>query len=386
MTQRLIPFLFVIALIVASCSKTETNFTVRGTITHAEGDTIYLEELHPTSLKPVGKVQINKNGEFKFEGKTSMPTYYLLKLSDQNFITLLIDSAEHVTVHADAANFYSEYNVAGSVGSEQVHLLDSKLKQTTAKLDSLESLNNVYKGNPDYENMAPKWSAQYDAIVEEQVEFSTNFVRENPFSMASVLALYQKFNNNDPNYIIRDLQVMRTAASALNSIYPNSEQVQALYNNTLQYVRQEQAARMRKIIDENGQNSPDIVLPDMNGKEVALSSLRGKVVLLHFWAAVERNSRIQNPVLVELYKKYKSKGFEIYQVSVDQNRAEWVDAIDKDHLTWTNVGDMNGSKLAVGNYNVQSIPFNYLLDKDGVIVGKNLQGPALDKAVGNLFK
>ena len=121
-------------------------------------------------------------------------------------------------------------------------------------------------------------------------------------------------------------------------------------------------------------------------KEIALSSFKGKAVLVQFWAAVDRNSRIQNPVLVELYKKYKNKGFEIYQVSVDQNRAEWVDAIDQDHLTWANVGDMNGSKLAVGTYNVQSIPYNYLLAKEGAIVGKNLQGPALDKAVGNLFK
>ncbi|HPF50649.1 MAG TPA: TlpA disulfide reductase family protein [Draconibacterium sp.] len=386
MTRRILLFLFVTAIIFGSCSKPGNHFTISGTITHAEGDSIYLEELHTTTIKQIAQTKIHKNGQFKFEGRTSIPTFYLLKLSDQNFITLLVDSAEQVIVEADAANFYDEYNVSGSVGSEQVHSLDKKLKETRSKLDSLESLNEVYKGNPDYQNMAAKWSAQYDAIVEDQVNFSTNFVKENPFSMASVLALYQKFDNNNPNYIIRDLQVMRTAASALNSIYPNSEQVQALYNNTLQYVRQEQAARMRKIIEEQGQNSPDIVLPDPSGKDVALSSLKGKPVLLQFWAAVDRNSRIQNPVLVELYKKYSGKGLQIYQVSVDQNRAEWVDAIDKDKLTWINVGDMQGCKVVVGNYNVQAIPYNYLLDKDGIIVGKNLQGPALDKAVGNLFK
>jgi len=386
MTRRVLLFLFVIAIILGGCSKPGNHFTISGTITHAEGDSIYLDELHTTTIEQIGQTKINKNGQFKFEGHTSIPTFYLLKLSDQNFITLLVDSAEQVIVEADAANFYDEYNVSGSVGSEQVRSLDKKLKETRSKLDSLESLNEVYQGNPDYQNMAPKWSAQYDAIVEDQVNFSTNFVKENPFSMASVLALYQKFSDSDPNYIIRDLQVMRTAASALNSIYPNSEQVQALYNNTLQYVRQEQAARVKKMIEEQGQNSPDIILPDPNGKDVALSSLRGKPVLLQFWAAVDRNSRIQNPVLVELYKKYRSKGLQIYQVSVDQNRAEWVDAIDKDKLTWVNVGDMKGSRVAVGIYNVQTIPYNYLLDKDGVIVGKNLQGPALDKAVANLFK
>ena len=377
--------LFAIAVILVSCSKNDNQFTINGIITHAEGDTIYLDKLLTNGVEPVGKARIDKNGEFCFKGQTSIPTYYLLKLSDHNFITLLVDSAENVVVQADEANFGREYSVTGSLGSEQVQLLDSKLKNTQNRLDSLHSLNNLYDGNPDYDAIRPRWAEEYDSIVEEQIEFSTKFVRENPFSMASVLALYQKFDRNDPGYIIQDLQVMKTAASALNTIYPNSEQVKALYNNTLQYVRQEQAAKMRKFIEEQGENSPDIVLPDPNGNEIALSSLRGKVVLLQFWAAVDRGSRIQNPVLVELHKKYKSKGFEIYQVSLDQNRAEWVDAIDEDKLNWTNVGDMKGSVMATRIYNVQSIPYNYLLNTDGSIAAKNLQGPALDKALAKLL-
>ncbi len=384
MTYRVLFFLVAAMLLLAGCKK-EKGFTIRGKITHAEGKEIVLEELHTTSLKKIAETKINKKGEFEIKGVTGIPTFYLLKLTDQNFITLLVDSAETITVEADAANFHREYNVAGSPGSEQVKLLDSKLKETRNKLDSLRSLDNLYTGNPEYDDVRPRWAEEYDEIVEEQIEFSTDFVRENPFAMASVLALYQKFNNNDQFYIVRDLQVMKTAASALYSIYPNSEQVQALYNNTLQFVRQQQAEKMQQFIQEQGENSPDIVLPDADGKEIALSSLKGKIVLLQFWAAVDRGSRIQNPVLVEAYKKYKRKGFEIYQVSVDQNRAEWVDAIDKDGLSWINVGDMEGSKKAAAVYNIQSIPFNYLLDKEGAIVAKNLQGPALNKALAQLL-
>ena len=377
--------LFAIAVVLGSCSKNENQFSISGVVTHAEGDTIYLQELLNSQIKPIDKAKIDKKGEFEFKGQTSIPTFYLLRLNS-SLITLLVDSAEQVFVQADKANFGREYIVSGSTGSEQVRMLDSKLQDTRSKLDSLKSLNNLHDGNPAYDAIRPRWSDEYDSIVKDQIEFSTNFVRENPFSMASVLALYQKFDNNDPNFIVRDLQVMKTAASALNSFYPESEQVKALYNNTLQFVRREQAAKMKQFIEEQGENSPDIVLPNPDGKEIALSSLRGKVVLLQFWAAVDRGSRIQNPVLVELYKKYKNKGFEIYQVSIDDNRAEWVDAIDKDKLSWINVGDMEGSVIATRNYNVQSVPYNYLLDKDGVIVAKNLQGPALDKAVGKLFK
>lgn len=385
MTYRVLFFLAAAVLVLGSCKK-DNEFTIRGTITHAEGETIYLEELLTASRKQVGETKINSKGEFEFTGVTGIPTFYLLKLADDNFIYLLVDSAETVTIEADAANLYRQYNVEGSLGSEQVKELDLKLKETRHKLDSLQSLHDLYNGNPEYDNVAPIWSQEYNTIVEKQTEFSTNFVKNNPFSMASVLALYQKFNPTDQNYIISDLQVMRTAASALNSIYPQSKQVQALYNDALQFVRQQQAAKMQQFIEEEGDNSPDIVLPNPDGNEVALSSLRGNVVLLQFWAAVERGSRIQNPVLVEVYKKYKNKGFEIYQVSVDENRSEWVDAIDADNLSWTNVGDMQGSILATRVYNVQSIPFNYLLDKEGVIIAKNLTGPALDKAVAQALK
>jgi peroxiredoxin len=143
---------------------------------------------------------------------------------------------------------------------------------------------------------------------------------------------------------------------------------------------------LRRFIDEAGTNSPEILLPDQKGNDIALSSLRGKYVLLHFWSALDQNSRIVNPVLAEAYQKYRNKGFEIYQVSVDKDRQPWINAIQNDKLTWTNVGDMNGSNQAVMHYNIQSIPFNYLLDKDGVVIARNLNGPALDRTLSNLLK
>ena len=342
-----------------------------------------MEELEVSSRKPLGEVKIDKNDEFEFKGETGIPTYYLLRISN-NIITLLVDSVENVVVEADIANFSREYNVEGSLGSSLLKDLIIKLNTTKHKLDSLESLDKLYQGNPDYNSLKPKWAELYNKIVQDQVDYSTNFVLTNPFSMTSIYALYQKFK--DGSYVVRDLQTMRTAASALNSIYPNSKHVEALYQNTLQILQEERAVRVQKFIEEQGENSPDIVLPDQDGNEIALSSLRGKMVLLQFWAAEDRGSRIVNPVLVEAYKKYKRKGFEIYQVSVGENRIEWVDAIDKDKLNWINVGDMKGSVNAVNVYNVQQIPFNYLLDKEGVVIAKNLKGPALDKALSQILK
>ena len=202
--------------------------------------------------------------------------------------------------------------------------------------------------------------------------------------MSSVLALYQKFD--DSNYVVQDLQSLKVAASALNSIFPNSEHVKALYANTQRLMIQEKNSKLKDFIAQNGEDSPDISLPNANGREVSLSSLSGKVVLIQFWSAQNRDSRIQNEALVELYRKYKSRGLEIYQVSVDTDRSAWLNAIEKDGLSWINVGDMKGSISALNLFNIQSIPSNYILGKDKIIVAKNLQGPALDQAIGKLTK
>lgn len=381
--NRLIFFLVVSVIVLSGCRKSN-EFSISGKITHAEGDTIYLEELLVSKSVPYAKVKIDKKGEFEFKGKVSIPTYYLLKLSDNNFITLLVDSTDNVYIEADEANFGKEYNIQGSLGSIQIKELTENLNRTEYKLDSLRQLNNLYRNSPGYDSLNVKWNQQFAAIIEEQSKFSTNFVLNNPFSMASVFALYQKYR--DQSYVIRDLQTMRTAASALHAIYPNSTLVKAFYENTLQYLREEKAAKLQKFIEEEGINSPDIVLPDVKGNEIALSSLRGKVVLLHFWAAEDEGSRLLNPLLVDAYQKYKSKGLEIYQVNIGSNRSEWIDAVDKDKLKWINVGDLEGSNKARLSYNIQSIPYNYLLDKEGKILAKNLTGIELDKALAQILK
>jgi peroxiredoxin len=202
--------------------------------------------------------------------------------------------------------------------------------------------------------------------------------------MASVLALYQKFD--DSNYVIQDLHSLKVAASALNSIFPKSEHVKALYANTMRLMNQEKNSKIQQFISEVGTSFPDIKLPNANGRDIVLSSLNDKVILIQFWAAVNPDSRIQNQALVELYKKYRSRGLEIYQVSIDTDRSAWLNAISQDGLSWINVGDMKGSLQAVNAYNIQFIPSNYILDKDRQIVTKNLLGPDLDRAIGALLK
>ncbi|HKJ43892.1 MAG TPA: TlpA disulfide reductase family protein [Sunxiuqinia sp.] len=381
--KRIFLLIISIATILVAC-KEKHDYTISGHISNASGKYIYLDELKVTTSENIDSARINKKGEFELDGDVHYPTFYLLKLSERNFITLLVDSGEHVQVDADAANFSRDYVVKGSDGSKLVKELTEHLSRTKHQLDSIRSLHVIFRTDPNYPELKKKWDKEYDEVIEKQREYSKKFITDHPFSMSNVLALYQKFD--DDNFVIQDLQSLKTAASALNSFYPNSEHVKALYANTIKLMRDEQNAKLRKLIQEKGQNSPDIVLPNTDGKKVALSSLQGKVVLVQFWSSKDKASRIMNPVLVQLYKKYHRKGFDIYQVSVDENRYDWLNAIEQDGLKkWVNVGDMEGSKDALMDYNVQAIPYNYLLDKDGMILAKDLKGPQLNAALSKLL-
>lgn len=380
--KKITVLVIAIAALMVACNK-PNGFVISGKITNANEKYLYLDELKVSSSIPVDSVKLNKDGTFKFKGKISYPNFYLLRINEKNFVTLLVDTTEKITVYGDASNFARDYVVEGSPGSLLVQELNNKLTVTKHRIDSIRNLADAFR-SVDNPVQKTKWNSELAEIRRKQIDYSTNFVQKHPFSMSSVLALYQKFD--DSNYVIQDLQSLKVGASALNSIFPKSEHVKALYANTQRLMGQVKNNQLQAFIAENGENSPDISLPNPNGRVVSLSSVKAKVVLIQFWSALNRDSRYQNQALVELYNKYKSKGLEIYQVSIDTDRNAWLSAIEQDGLSWINVGDMKGSVSAQHNYNIQTIPFNYILDDERRIVARDLMGPALDQAIGKLTR
>ncbi len=143
-----------------------------------------------------------------------------------------------------------------------------------------------------------------------------------------------------------------------------------------------------------GDTAPEIALKNPDGEVMKLSDLRGKVVLIDFWAAWCRPCRMENPNVVKLYKKYKDQdfkygeGFTVYSVSLDRNKTDWVKAIEQDGLIWDNhVSDLKfWSSQAARTYNVNSIPATFLIDENGVILARNLRGGALESALSKMVK
>ena len=167
------------------------------------------------------------------------------------------------------------------------------------------------------------------------------------------------------------------------NLYPESEPVQALHtqvaNLKIKFNREKLLAF--------GAISPEIALPDPEGETITLSSTRGKIVLLDFWAAWCNPCRMENPNLVSNYAKYKNKGFEIYQVSLDRKREDWVSAIKNDHLEkWIHVSDLQFWKsVVVQQYQLDQIPTNFLLDREGKIIAKDVRGEALSEKLSEIF-
>jgi thiol-disulfide isomerase/thioredoxin len=168
-----------------------------------------------------------------------------------------------------------------------------------------------------------------------------------------------------------------------------------LFFATAAFVSQKQDKNAPPVGTQVGNQAPDIDLQDPNGKTIKLSSLRGKMVLLDFWASWCGPCRFENPNVVKAYEKFKdakfkdgSKGFTVYNVSLDQNKQRWVDAIQKDNLTWEyHVSDLKGwYSSAASLYGVQSIPANFLLDAKGVIIAKNLRGQLLEQEIAKHIK
>jgi peroxiredoxin len=135
-----------------------------------------------------------------------------------------------------------------------------------------------------------------------------------------------------------------------------------------------------------GSQAIEFVQADIEGKQVALSSFKGKYVLVDFWASWCRPCREENPNVVRAYNKFKEKNFTVLGVSLDNNRAPWLKAIKADALAWTQVSDLKGwNNEAAAKYNIQSIPQNFLLDPSGKIIAKNLRGPELESRLCELL-
>ena len=384
--RPLINILSIAFIIITLSGCYSDNYRIKGTIANANDRTLVLEKMQLDRDFAVDSLQLDENGKFSFHGeKLGIPTFFKLKLSDNNYITLLLDSTEHVTVTADANNLENTYRLEGSIESKKVQILNERLKTLRRSVDSLLT---VYESLPADGNALKKNEIGRQLLLEldEHKSFIGSFVMDNPRSFASYYALFQRLSDNTMvlNVMDKKEQVyFATIATSLNLMYPESPRVKQLYNYVLSAKVQERRQRITQELQENAEETiPEIKEKNIKGEEIALSSLKGKVVLLSFWASWDEASRRANDHLKKVYQQYEDQGFEIYQVSLDRSKVLWENAVIKDELPWINVSDLRYTdSFPARLYNINQIPANYLISRDGDIIGKNLFGHLLEEKV-----
>ncbi|MCK4853451.1 MAG: TlpA family protein disulfide reductase, partial [Bacteroidales bacterium] len=230
-------------------------------------------------------------------------------------------------------------------------------------------------------------AAAYDEIIQGQRRYSIQFILEHMTSMASIYALYQKIDDN--NFVLnenRDIQMVKITSQSLDTIYPTSEHVQALKRDAANLETSLYTQRLQQVIASSESTLPEIRLPDPDGDTIALSSLRGNVILLSFWASWDQASVATNVQIRGIYDRYHAMGLEIYQVSFDNDREAWMKAIQFDELPWINVSELSYPESSVAHiYNLQELPVMFLIDRKGQIVGRDYNRIDLDRNIQRLL-
>lgn len=367
--------------------KDKGSVSIKGVIKGETKKYIYINKVDVNTPVFLDSANISRKGVFHFRIKAKDPDFYQLGFSTSDFITLLAEPGENIKLEFEGKNLFEKYNVKGSPGSEKLRILDFTLNETKRKLDSLSNLYSKISKDSDFENKGPLLEAEYSGLVKEQRKKNIEFILKNTNSLASIKALYQKISSDA--YVLyepRDLQYLKIVNDSLTRYYPNSKHVQALTRDFNKEMNQMSVSRIEQATKNIAPVELDPDLKNIEGKRIRLSSLKGKYVLLTFWSARSNECVQENAILKEYYKLYNKKGFEIYQINLDENESDWKTGVRFDELPWisTREDDPKNPKNAM-LYNVKSLPTNYLYGKDGAIIATNLHGKSLQLKLEQLF-
>lgn len=374
-------------LVMASCSNKNT-VKINGEIEGAGKQTVYLDQVNVDHIITVDSTRTNNNGRFSFKTEVKEPAFYTVRVGKQESLTLLAEPEKDIHITGNFKNLSRNYQIEGSEGSLWIKLLTRQLQKTQGKLDSLRKSYTALPAEEKFNAERAALEAEWDSTLVNQVRFSRSFIIQHAVSPASYYALYQKIDNN--NFILtpeNDLQSYRIVATSMNALYPESQYTKALLAHHEQIMKQLKSQKIREMIVNSDNNLPEIDLPDLKGDSIALSSLRGKYILLDFTVLNADGSEAYIKELKNIYNKFKGQGLEIYQVCLDPNKLLWEELVRRYGINWICVRDGGGlQSQAAAVWNIQQVPANYIINKKYEIAGKNLSGKRLEERLRDVIK
>jgi peroxiredoxin len=350
----------------------ENAIEISGTVGFPQTGLILLEEYEGNRPTARDTIELNENYTFNKTFHVAHPGYYRLNFYNLQFVNILLDK-DDIKVNVDGNNREGFAEVIGSRDHDFIGIIQ-QMNSDFQRSSEVSDINNRFglANNQGDEEAMKNIRLEYSDLEQ---RFKTTIAAKIDSAGASlgVIEILKsgRFLDKD-KFHSTYLSIAEKAKTELS----NSDVA-------MEFVKEIELGKALAI----GQVAPEIELPNPNGETVPLSSLRGKYVLVDFWAKWCGPCRKENPNIVQAYNKYKDQGFEVYGVSLDRRREDWLQAIEQDGLNWTQVSDLKywNSEAAI-MYNVKSIPFALLLDPDGVIIGKNLRGVELDRKLEEIFK
>lgn len=378
--------LVMVALSLASC--TGKKFQVSGVISDAPDSLLLFENMSLNGPVVVDSVRLGADGSFSFEGEApTAPEFYRLRIARQ-IINVAVDSTEHVTVKASYPTMTGSYEVEGSTEC-------SKIRELALMQLNLQAQINAVVQNP---NVSYEKEADSVRTILEFYKYKVknDYIFKEPWRAYAYFALFQTITLGqqvglifDPQSKKEDVQAYAAVATSWDTYHPGSERGTNLHNIAIEGMKNVRIlqAEQNQTIDASKINNSGVIevaLPDRNGKTCKLTSLKGKVVLLDFHLFASKGSTERIMHLRDLYNKYHAQGFEIYQVSLDPDEHFWKESVAA--LPWVCVRDANSTgSVYLTQYNVQSLPTFFTIDRNNVLQKRDAQIKDLDAEIKGLL-
>lgn len=380
--------------ILASCggASKEKKFSVSGTVANSNAKMIYLEKIPAASMQPTvaDSAALGKDGKFSLTTDVGESVVYNLRLDQNKYpVASVINDVEKVklTIQLSKENseFAEKYEVEGSPASQQMKDFMYAFNNDLQKIFGIARQADSLQRSGATDSLLFPLMAEQKSLAAKIKSYSEEALAKanNPALIMFELGYYQS-TANSTGFGLEPLsnEQVTTVVNDAAKKFPTHQAVAAI-KATL-----DQQAQKEMLANWVGKEAPDFSMPDITGKEVKLSSFRGKYVLVDFWASWCAPCRQENPNLVKAYQQFKDKNFTVLGVSLDRpgQKDKWIKAINDDKLAWTNISDLQfWNSPVVALYGFDGIPFNVLVDPQGKVIGQALRGPMLEQKLNDVL-